>query len=147
MQITRYTDYSLRILIYLAVNNNELSTIKDIAISYDISKNHLMKIVQDLNIKGYILAIRGKNGGIKLNHSPADINIGKLVREIEGKSSLVECFGNDNHCVITPACQLKHMFAKAQESFYLTLDAFTLADLIGNQNQIDIIQKLFIVND
>ena len=147
MQITRYTDYSLRVLIYLAASNNALSTIKDIAISYDISKNHLMKIVQDLNIKGYILAIRGKNGGIKLNRSPIDINIGQLVREIEGKSTLVECFGKDNHCVITPACQLKYMFAKAQESFYITLEAFTLADLIGNQNQVDTIQKLFIVND
>ncbi|MCL1127089.1 RrF2 family transcriptional regulator [Shewanella surugensis] len=147
MQITRYTDYSLRVLIYLAVNNKALATIKDIAISYDISKNHLMKIVQDLNIKGYILAIRGKNGGIKLNRAPTNINIGQLVREIEGKSTLVECFGSDNHCVITPACQLKYMFAKAQENFYLTLETYTLADLVGSQNQIETIQKLLIVND
>ncbi|WP_299005671.1 Rrf2 family transcriptional regulator [uncultured Shewanella sp.] len=145
MQITRYTDYSLRVLIYLAVNNNALSTIKDIANSYDISKNHLMKIVQDLNIKGYILATRGKNGGIKLKRRPVDINIGQLVRQTESKSNLVECFGKDNHCVLTPACQLKSMFAKAQESFYTTLEAFTLADLIGHSSDIIAIQKLFIL--
>ena len=130
MQITRYTDYSLRVLIYLAVNGGRLSTINDIAKSYDISKNHLMKIVQELNAKGYLLAIRGKNGGIKLNLKPADINVGKLVREMENDNKLVECFGENNQCVITPACQLKQVFSHALESFFTTLEEYTLADLI-----------------
>jgi len=83
MHITRYTDYSLRVLMYLAVKGDELSTIRDIADSYDISKNHLMKIVQALSSQGYIEAIRGKNGGIRLNADPATLNIGQLVRALE----------------------------------------------------------------
>ncbi len=113
MHITRYTDYSLRVLIYLAASGEELVTIQDVADAYEISKNHLMKIVQQLNVKGHLLAIRGKNGGIKLNRDPSDINIGSLVREMEDSNKLVECFGNNNHCVITPSCQLKNIFAEA----------------------------------
>ena len=135
MQITRYTDYSLRVLIYLAVTDAKLTTISDIAESYAISKNHLMKIVQDLNARGYLLAIRGKNGGIKLNIKPADLNIGKLVREIEGENKLVECFSDDNQCVITPVCELKSAFAQALESFFATLERYTLQDMIGGKRQ------------
>ncbi|PKG38862.1 Rrf2 family transcriptional regulator [Psychromonas sp. Urea-02u-13] len=133
MHITRYTDYSLRVLIYLAINNQQLSTINDIAKSYSISKNHLMKIVQQLSHRGFVLAIRGKNGGIKLNRAANEINIGNLVREIEDKNKLVECFGGDNQCVITPSCQLKKIFAQAQESFFKTLDDYTLENLVGGQ--------------
>jgi Rrf2 family nitric oxide-sensitive transcriptional repressor len=131
MHITRYTDYSLRVLIYLAINKDGLSTISEIAQSYDISKNHLMKIVQQLNLKGHLLATRGKNGGLRLNRAPSDINIGNLVREIEDKKKLVECFGDNNQCVITPSCQLKGIFAEAQENFFKTLDKYTLHDLVG----------------
>lgn len=134
MHITRYTDYSLRVLIYLAINKNQLSTVSAIAKSYNISKNHLMKIVQQLNIKGYIIATRGRHGGLKLNHAPADINVGDIVRAFEDNSKLVECFGNTNQCVISPSCQLKHIFAKAQESFLQTLDGYTLKDLLGEHN-------------
>ncbi|SDZ92863.1 RrF2 family transcriptional regulator [Microbulbifer marinus] len=144
MHITRYTDYSLRVLIYLAVNNEGLCTISDIAKSYDISKNHLMKIVQDLNAKGYLQAIRGKNGGVRLNTEPSDINIGKLVRELENESKLVECFGGNNQCVITPTCQLKQIFAKAMESFFSTLDAYTLADLVGGRQKSELAELLTI---
>lgn len=135
MHITRYTDYSLRVLIYLASNTERLSTINEIALSYGISKNHLMKIVQQLNVQGYLLATRGKNGGIKLNKPANQINIGHLVREIEDNKKLVECFGEDNQCIITPSCQLKRIFAEAQESFFLALDAYTLDDLIGQSEQ------------
>ena len=135
MHITRYTDYSLRVLIYLAINRDELTTINEIAESYDISKNHLMKIVQQLNVQGYLLAIRGRNGGIKLNLKPCDINIGSLVREIEDKSKLVECFDGNNQCVITPSCQLKRIFAEAQEGFFKILDGYTLDDLLGVNNK------------
>lgn len=133
MKVTRFTDYSLRVLIYLAVNNYELCTIKEIADSYSISKNHLMKVIQELNIIGVIHAIRGKNGGLKLAHAPKDINIGKLIRLIEQGDNLVECFGNDNQCVISPACQLKQAFAVALDAFFTKLEEFTLADLIAGQ--------------
>lgn len=135
MHITRYTDYSLRVLIYLATHTDKLATISEIATSYNISKNHLMKIVQQLNVEGYVLAIRGKNGGIKLNNSPGEINIGSLVRSFEDQTKLVECFGESNQCVITPSCQLKSIFSKALESFYQTLDQYTLADLVGQSQQ------------
>ena len=92
MHITRYTDFSLRVLIYLAVQGDRLSTIKEIAESYDISKNHLMKIVHQLNRKGYIETVRGKNGGMRLQMAPRDINIGILVRETEEDLNIVECF-------------------------------------------------------
>lgn len=130
MTVTSFTDYSLRTLIYLAVQKKELSTIKEIAESYQISKNHLMKVVQDLNRRKYIKAIRGKNGGIKLNNRLEDINIGKLVRELEQDSTLVECFGDNNQCVITPACQLKNFLAEAMENFFVTLEQYSLADLV-----------------
>ena len=130
MNITRFTDYSLRVLIYLSLHKEELVTIKEVAESYGISKNHLMKVVQELSLKGYIISIRGKNGGIKLGKAPSQINVGELVRMNEQGSTLVECLGEDNQCVITPACQLKHMLAEAMESFFLSLEKYTLADLV-----------------
>ena len=135
MQITRYADYSIRVLIYLALTQNELTTIQQISDHYHISKNHLMKIVQDLNVRGYITAIRGKNGGIKLKGKPESINLGKLIREIECDSNLVECFGNNNQCVITPSCQLKNIFAEALDSFFTTLVQYTLQDLVNEKHQ------------
>ncbi|MBB3059252.1 RrF2 family transcriptional regulator [Microbulbifer rhizosphaerae] len=130
MHITRYTDYSLRVLMYLALKGEGLATIREIAESYDISKNHLMKVVQDLNNKGYLTAIRGKNGGVRLAGRPEDINLGHLVRDTEQDLALVECFSNGRGCVITPACELKRMFAEALEAFFKVLDQYTLADLL-----------------
>ena len=130
MNITRFTDYSLRVLIYLSLNDKELVTIKEVADCYGVSKNHLMKVVQELSTKRYLNATRGKNGGIKLGREPSQINIGELVRMIEQDSTLVECFGADNQCVITPACQLKRLLAEAMESFFKTLEQYTLADLV-----------------
>lgn len=142
MHITRYTDYSLRVLMYLGLKNGELSTIKEIAESYNISKNHLMKVVQELSNKGYLLATRGKNGGILLNTPPASINIGALIRETEEHFALVECFAGGNGCVVTPACQLKKVFAEALEAFFKTLDAYTLADLLPHAQKAELAQLL-----
>lgn len=137
MYITRYTDYSLRVLIYLAAQtqSDKLPTIQNIADAYQISKNHLMKIVQDLNIKGYVVATRGKNGGLSLSKPPQQINIGTLVRELEQANCLVECFGDSNQCVITPNCRLKMMLSKALDAFFVSLEAYTLLDLVDEQNQ------------
>lgn len=135
MHITRYTDYSLRVLMYVALKGEELSTIREIAESYGISRNHLMKVVQELNAKGYLQAIRGKNGGLRLRGEPAQINLGELVRRTEQDLNLVECFRGDNHCVLTPACQLKHVFAEGLEAFFRVLDGYTLADLIRSGRQ------------
>lgn len=131
MQITRYTDYSLRVLIYLAVHPDQLCTIQNIADAYKISKNHLMKIVQELNLKGYVTAVRGKHGGVILNKKPNEINVGALVRIMEHDSKLLECFSENNHCVITPSCRLKGAFVQALESFYSCLDAYHLSDFLN----------------
>lgn len=147
MNITRFTDYSLRTLIYLSLHEDtsQVVTIKEVADQYGISKNHLMKVVQDLNVKKYINATRGKNGGIRLNRPPQEINIGELVRTVEHESTLVECFGDNNQCVITPSCQLKNMFAEAMESFFSCLDKYTLADLIRGEHKAAL-RKILIKN-
>ncbi len=133
MHLTRFTDYSLRVLIYLAVKGEERSTIQEIAGRFDISRNHLMKVVQDLSHKGYITAIRGKNGGLLLKKSPEEIRLGRLVRDTENDIELVECFGDKNECVITPACGLKPVLAEALRAFFAVLDKYTLADMLGLQ--------------
>lgn len=130
MRITRYTDYSLRVLMYLALKGDELSTIREIADSYEISRNHLMKVVQQLNNKGYLIAVRGKNGGLRLRSEPQHINLGTLVRDTEQDMTLVECFDSKGACRITPACQLKHVFAEALDAFLAVLDSYSLADLL-----------------
>jgi Rrf2 family nitric oxide-sensitive transcriptional repressor len=146
MYITRYTDYSLRVLMYVALKGEEISTIREIAESYDISKNHLMKVVQKLNSDGHVVAVRGKNGGLRLNGRPQDINIGALVRATEQDMALVECFGGSNSCAIMPACHLKTVFAEALEAFFTVLDNYTLADLVPSKNQAALIQLLKIAN-
>lgn len=142
MHITRYTDYSLRVLMYVALKGEELSTIREIAESYDISKNHLMKVVQELNSKGYLLAIRGKNGGLKLRGQPEEINLGELVRSTEQDLTLVECFGSDSQCALTPACRLKGILAESLEAFFRVLDSYTLADLVYPENAREMKQLL-----
>ncbi|MET3196315.1 RrF2 family transcriptional regulator [Bacillus sp. OAE603] len=133
MRLTNYSDYSLRVLIYLSTEPNEkLVNIKDIAEAYDISKNHLMKIIYNLGKMGYIETIRGRNGGIRLAKRPSDINIGELIRKTEEDFHIVECFEDNNNCVITPVCSLKHIFNKALNQFLQVLDEYTLEDIVQN---------------
>lgn len=142
MYITRYTDYSLRVLIFLALKGEEQATIGEIAERYDISKNHLMKVVQELNAKGYVLATRGKKGGLLLSRPAEEINIGELVRSIEVDFSLVECFQQEHNCIISPACKLKMVLYEALTAFLTTLDQYTLADLLPASNQKSLIKLL-----
>ena len=142
MRITGYTDYSLRVLIYLAVQGDRLATIQEVADRYDISKNHLMKVVHQLTRKGYLDSIRGKKGGIRLRMAPAEVNLGVLVREMEPDLSLVECFGPDNTCVISPVCSLKGVLGEALDSFLATLDRYSLADIVPEEDRPNIIRLL-----
>lgn len=142
MHITRYTDYSLRVLIYLAEQGDRLATIQEIADSYEISKNHLMKVVHQLNKKGYIETIRGKKGGMRLHRAPNEINIGVLVRETEQDLSIVECFSAKNACKITSVCGLKGMFNQALKAFLDTLDNYTLADVIQDHHRPQLVRLL-----
>src|SRR5436190_17904584 len=105
MQLTRYTDYSLRVLIYLAVHQEELATIEEIANAYGISRAHLMKIVHQLGLAGYLETTRGRGGGLRLARPPEKIRIGAVVRSTEESMSLVECFDpRTSHCRIEPVC-------------------------------------------
>ncbi|WP_071395251.1 RrF2 family transcriptional regulator [Bacillus tuaregi] len=142
MRLTNYTDYSLRVLIYLALKtDSELCTIKEIAETYQISKNHLMKIIHELGKLGYIETIRGRHGGIRLAKSPSAINIGEVVAKTEEDFHIVDCFNKDhNYCVITPSCKLKHVLAEALQAFMKVLKDYTLEDLIQNN---DDLQQLF----
>ncbi|OJA04434.1 Rrf2 family transcriptional regulator [Halomonas sp. QHL1] len=133
MHLTRYTDYAIRVLLYLAVKGEERSTINEIAETFSISRNHLMKIVQELNQKGYLTAIRGKSGGLLLGRRPETISLGALVRDTEHEMALVECFREDNKCVITPSCRLQPILAEALSAFLGVLDQYTLADLLTDR--------------
>lgn len=142
MHITRYTDYALRVLLYLALTTDRLVTIREIADSYGISRNHLMKLVYQLNRQGYVETVRGKNGGLRLGRDPREINLGVLIRETEQDFELAECFGSDNHCRITAVCSVKHVLADALGAFFATLDSYTLADLLPEAQQPQLLRLL-----
>lgn len=132
MRLTTFSDYSLRVLIYLGVHEDEIATVGQIADAYGISANHLMKVVHYLAQNGYIETARGKGGGMRLGLAPEKINIGELMRGTEDNRKLVECFDRDNSdCRIESACVLRGMLGRALESFFGALDAHTLADLIA----------------
>ncbi|WP_102347259.1 RrF2 family transcriptional regulator [Bacillus sp. Marseille-P3661] len=145
MRLTTYSDYALRVLIYLATQKDEsLANIKEIADVYNISKNHLMKIIYHLGKMGYIETVRGRNGGIRLAKAPADINIGEIIRKTEENFYIVECFEHHNNkCVISDACSLKSIFNEALESFLGVLDRYHLEDIVNNQVMI---KQFFVSN-
>lgn len=137
MQLTSYTDYSLRMLIYLGINLDRLVTIAEVAQVYGISRNHLMKVAHNLAIYGYVRSVPGKKGGITLKGAPESINLGDVVRTMESNFAVVECFnGNKNTCCIRPACLLQGVFRKAVEQFMSCLDEYTLADILKNQDKL-----------
>lgn len=140
MQLTLYTDYSLRVLIYLGIHRDRLSTISEIAEGYNISRNHLVKVVHNLAIQGYIRTTRGKGGGLGLAREPDLINIGDVVRHTEMNFNVVECFDRENNqCPITPACLLKGALHDALAAFMNVLDGYTLADVLVNERQLAVL--------
>ncbi|MCM3398046.1 Rrf2 family transcriptional regulator [Oceanobacillus profundus] len=138
MQLKKYTDYALRVLIYTGTKpNDELASIKEISEVFNISQHHLGKIVFELNKMGLLETIRGRNGGIRLAKPASEINVGLLVRSLESDFNLLECFDKGtNHCVITPACTLKHALNKALHAFFKVLDEYTVQDLISNEEEL-----------
>ena len=135
MKLTSYTDYSIRVLLYTAVHESEkLVTIKEISEAYNISTNHLMKIIHNLGKLGYLQTIRGRNGGIRLARQPAEINIGALVRQTEEDFYLVECFKDGGNCIVTPVCSMKHIFNEALQAFFQVLDRSPLEDVAENRS-------------
>ncbi|MEP7280706.1 MAG: Rrf2 family transcriptional regulator [Rubrivivax sp.] len=132
MRLTEYTDYTLRVLMYCAQHPRQLVTIGELALHHGLSKNHLMKIVNDLARQGLIETVRGRGGGLRLLKEPADIRIGDVVRASETDFRLVECFdAGTSLCTLSPACGLKHVFDAALQAYFKALDAATLADISG----------------
>jgi Rrf2 family nitric oxide-sensitive transcriptional repressor len=131
MRLTTYTDYALRVLIYVGLKA-ELVTISEISEAYGISRNHLVKIVHDLGSRGYLRTIRGKHGGIRLAKPAMEIKVGELVRVLEEDMRLVQCFdpASPDGCCIEPTCVLRHVLHDALEAFLQELDRYTLADLL-----------------
>ncbi|MGC3962509.1 MAG: Rrf2 family transcriptional regulator [Rhodocyclaceae bacterium] len=130
MKLTAFTDYTLRVLMYLALRPGELATITEMAAAYGISENHLMKVVHQLARNGTIESVRGKGGGVRLVRRADEINLGAVIREAEGAAPIVECFADRDACCITPRCKLAGVLAGAFAALYAHLDAYTLADLI-----------------
>jgi Rrf2 family nitric oxide-sensitive transcriptional repressor len=131
LRLTVYTDYSLRLLMYLALKDDGLATIAEIAESYGISKNHLMKVAHQLGVAGYVATVRGRSGGLRLAKPAESIGLGEVVRHTEPDMALVSCFDPVNApCVIQRCCVLQSALEKACLAFVDVLDGYTLSDLV-----------------
>lgn len=132
MRLAEYTDYTLRVLMYCAANPDRLVTIAEIAERHDVSRNHLMKIVNDLGRQGLLETARGRGGGIRLLQPASEIRIGDVVRTAETDFRLVECFDEStNLCTLSPTCRMKRLLDSALAAYFRELDGATLADLVG----------------
>jgi Rrf2 family nitric oxide-sensitive transcriptional repressor len=130
MRLADYTDYTLRVLMYCAAHTDRLVTIAEMADRYDVSKNHLMKVVNDLGRQGLLETTRGRGGGLRLLKAASTIRIGDVVRAAETDFRLVECFdARTDTCTLTPTCRLRHVLAAALRAYFGVLDDVTLADI------------------
>ncbi|MEY9535809.1 Rrf2 family transcriptional regulator [Sinorhizobium fredii] len=130
MRLTKYTDYAMRLMIYLGSRPPGLSSIREISDKFEISQNHMMKVVQDLANAQFLEAVRGRNGGIRLARAANEINLGALLRHTEELSDLIDCQG----CRIAPACTLPTVLSEATAAFVAVFDKYTLADLVERRS-------------
>ncbi|MBY4677149.1 RrF2 family transcriptional regulator [Marinobacterium arenosum] len=131
MQLSRFTDYSLRVLFYVATHDERLCTLAEIANYYQISIEHLRKVVHSLAKSGHLETFRGKNGGIRMKMTPEQVNIGDLIAQTEGFGPLINC--EQQHCCLTGICSLQGALHQAQRAFMDTLRQYTLAQLLNNE--------------
>lgn len=137
MRMTLQTDYALRMLIYLAIHDPRPSTVNDVAESYGISRNHLLKIVLKLRDMGLVMTARGRSGGIHLAARPETINVGEVVRTLGEDFPVVECMkAGGGGCVLSPICRLRGVVREALGAYLSVFDNYTLADLITNQEEL-----------
>ena len=130
MRLSTFSDYSLRVLMYLACQHDRLATIVEISTAHRISKNHLMKVVHQLGRHGYVETVRGKGGGIRLARAAVEIRLGDVVRACEGDFALAECFSPGTQCRIVASCRLHGVLGEALAALLAVLDGYTLADLV-----------------
>lgn len=129
MQLTTFSDYALRVLMFTDAAGGRLVTIEEIARAYGISRAHLMKVVNALTRAGYLTAVRGRAGGLKLAKAPEEIRLGDVVRSTEPDFALVECFASGSQCVIGGCCRLPAILRRALSAFLAELDQHTLASI------------------
>ena len=132
MKLTLFTDYSMRVLIYLGARPERLCSIAEIARAYRISQNHLMKVVNQLARQGYVQSVRGRSGGIRLGRPPQDINLGALIRDTEDGLQLVDC----GSCAVSRACGVTGVLSEALAAFLGVLDRYTLADMLTRRRDL-----------
>lgn len=135
MQLTIFTDYGLRTLIYVAAYPERRCSVREVAEHYGISRNHLVKVVHHLALRGYLDSSKGKGGGIQLAKAPETLRIGDVVRDLEPNMQMAECFNREtNRCRISSNCQLKHYLMEATNAFIATLNRYTLADAVQDKS-------------
>jgi len=134
MQITRYTDISLRVLMYLAAKPESIVSINHLSITYLASNNHMVKVVHNLVKLGYVESVRGRNGGVKLNASADSITVSEVVRKTENHDNVINCA--TANCPLHPRCSLTGVLHKANEAFYAALEGTTLADLVSDNPEL-----------
>ncbi len=143
MRLTAYTDYSLRVLMYVALNAPERSTVSEIAGCYHVSRNHLVKVAHRLSQLGYLKTTRGRGGGIRLARPAHQINLGRVVRQLEPDLRLVQCFEEGGkRCRIEPSCVLRRTLREALEEFLAVLDGYTLTDLVEPSSNLKVLLTL-----
>lgn len=132
MQLSLFTDYALRTLMYLASQpEDRLVTLRELAAAFQISLDHLRKVVSRLAQLGLIESRQGRHGGLRLGRPAAEIRVGQVVRQMEGAEEVIDCEGRD--CVLVPGCALRIEFKQALEAFYARLDECSVADLLGRR--------------
>lgn len=129
MRFTRYTDYAIRVLVHLAAHDGQTVSIQEIARAYDISKDHLMKVVQQLSKAGFVAAQRGRGGGLRLGRPASEITVGAVVRETEEGLQMVDCA----NCKVSPVCGLPRALNEATAAFMAVLDRQTLDMIVSDQ--------------
>ncbi len=139
MKLSLYTDYSLRVLLYLGANQGRRATLAEIAERYDISHEHLRKVVHLLGKLGYIETYRGKNGGFELKIDAALINIGEVIETTEPRQPVVDC--GSQPCILLFACALQSALNRAEQAFYNELKTYSLADVLKNRRTRDILVR------
>jgi Rrf2 family nitric oxide-sensitive transcriptional repressor len=140
MQLTKFSDYALRVLMYAHAAGDRLVTIEEMAASYDVSRAHLMKVVNALTRTGYLTAVRGRGGGVRLARRAEDIKLGDVVRATEPDFALVECFTVNGQCVIGRCCQLPGVLDRALSAFLAVLDEHSLASVALSPRDFRIVQ-------
>lgn len=130
MRLTNFSDLSFRVLLFAASKRNELFTIDEMNAFYNVSRGHLMKVVNALTREGFLVAVRGRSGGLRLGRDPAEINLAAVLKAVEGDFQLVECLRTDNKCALSPGCRLPGPLNEALAAFMDTLGKYTLADIM-----------------